>query len=250
VKLVLLQRPSTFWLPPNLQSLLEDLPCKILFPNNLLSIERLLREQLFRTFCIFTLRSEEAPLKAVATSQGEILTFSSEEELIDGLQCGNDRAFAAVYQRYGEGVFAYCLKILADRQLAEDVLQETFLKVQEQVQSLRRNASFRSWIFRIARNEAMMHFRKTRLNGRLADDSVWDEETPHEMLVSAERSEIVNRLLESLKHEYREVLVLLVYENMSYAEIASITGATESSVKSRIFRARKAMIEKLKKHYP
>jgi RNA polymerase sigma-70 factor, ECF subfamily len=53
-------------------------------------------------------------------------------------------------------------------------------------------------------------------------------------------------LLDSLKHEYREVLVLLVYEDMSYTEIAAVTGATESSVKSRIFRARKAMIEKMK----
>lgn len=91
-----------------------------------------------------------------------------------------------------------------------------------------------------------MQLRKRRSNGQIEDESVWSEETPHQQFVALERSEIVNRLLDSLKHEYREVLVLLVYENMSYAEIASVTGATESSVKSRIFRARKEMIEKLK----
>ena len=169
-----------------------------------------------------------------------------EQELITELQRGSDRALAAVYQEFNQGVFAYCMKILADRQLAEDVVQETFLKVREHAQSIQRIESFRSWVFRIARNEALMQLRKRRSNGQIEDESVWSEETPHQQFVALERSEIVNRLLGSLKHEYREVLLLLVYENMSYAEIASVTGATESSVKSRIFRARKEMIEKLK----
>lgn len=174
------------------------------------------------------------------------MDFSSGQELIEELQRGDQRAFAAVYQAFSEGVFAYCLKILANRQLAEDVVQETFLKVQLHAGSIRRNESFKSWIFRIARNEALMHLRKRRLDGRLDDGSVWTEETPHDQLVALERAEIVNRLLDSLKREYREVLLLLVYERMSYAEIAATTGATESSVKSRIFRARKAMMEKLR----
>jgi RNA polymerase sigma-70 factor (ECF subfamily) len=151
-----------------------------------------------------------------------------------------------VYQEFSQGIFSYCLKILADRQLAEDVVQETFLKVQQHAQSIQRNQSFKSWIFRIARNEALMQFRKRRSNGQVNDESVWNEETPYQQFVAMERSEIVNRLVDSLKHEYREVLVLLIYEGMSYAEIASITGATESSVKSRVFRARKEMIEKMK----
>jgi RNA polymerase sigma-70 factor, ECF subfamily len=169
-----------------------------------------------------------------------------ERELIVELQRGSDRALAAVYREFSPGIFAYCLKILADRQLAEDVVQETFLKVRQHAQSILQNDSFRSWIFRIARNEALMQLRKRRTNGQMEDDSVWNDETPHQQFVAMERSELVNRLLDSLKHDYREVLVLLVYESMSYAEIASVTGATESSVKSKIFRARKEMIEKLK----
>ncbi|MCX6132774.1 MAG: RNA polymerase sigma factor [Ignavibacteriales bacterium] len=171
-----------------------------------------------------------------------------ERELIAELQRGSDRALAAVYQEFSPGVFAYCLKILADRQLAEDVVQETFLKVRQHAQSVEHTDSFKSWIFRIARNEALMQLRKQKSNGQVEGESVWDEETPYQQFVALERSEIVNRLLDSLKHEYREALVLLVYENMSYAEIASVTGATESSVKSRIFRARKEMIEKLKRY--
>lgn len=174
---------------------------------------------------------------------------ASEQQLLRELQRGSQQALAAIYEAYSDGVFAYCLKILADRQLAEDVVQDTFLKVQEHAGSIEQSGSFRSWIFRIARNEALMHLRRTRNDGRLEDESVWDRETPLEQFLSVERSEIVNRLLDDLKREYREVLVLLVYENMSYAEIATVTGATESSVKSRIFRARKAMLEKLKPYF-
>jgi RNA polymerase sigma-70 factor (ECF subfamily) len=171
---------------------------------------------------------------------------TSEKELLVELQRGSQRAFAEVYQEFSEGVFAYCVKILADRQLAQDVVQETFIKVQQSAHTIENNQSFKSWIFRIARNEALMQLRKKRTNGKLEDGSVWDEETPYQQVVAVERAEMVNRMLDNLKHEYREVLVLLVYEGMSYAEIAHVTGATESSVKSRIFRARRAMVERLK----
>lgn len=170
---------------------------------------------------------------------------ATEQALIEQLKHGDQRALGALYQEFSNGVFAYCLKILADRQMAEDVVQETFLKARQNAGSLQKNESFKSWIFRIARNEALMQIRKRRQNGQIDDNTVWEENTPHLQLVNAERAEIVNRMLDSLKYEYREVLVLLVYESMSYAEIAAITGSTESSVKSRIFRARKAMVERL-----
>jgi RNA polymerase sigma-70 factor (ECF subfamily) len=94
-----------------------------------------------------------------------------------------------------------------------------------------------------------MEIRKRRRNGQIDVDSVWQDETPHDQYVNLERSEIVNGLLDSLKREYREVLILRAYEDLSYSEIAAITGDSESSVKSRIFKARKAMSDKLKEYY-
>jgi RNA polymerase sigma-70 factor (ECF subfamily) len=75
---------------------------------------------------------------------------------------------------------------------------------------------------------------------------VWDSNTPHEQFVAKETTEIVRLLLHELKQEYREVLVLREYEQMTYAEIADVTETTESSVKSRIFKARKALAARLK----
>ncbi len=174
---------------------------------------------------------------------------SSDQELIGGLQAGSKDALAAVFEKYADGIYAYCVKILADRQRAKDVVQETFLKIRQFSGQIQQGESFKSWIFRIARNEALMEIRKHRRDGQMPIDSVWEGETPHDQYVNLERSEIVNGLLDSLKHEYREVLILRAYEDLSYSEIAAITGDSESSVKSRIFKARKSMSEKLKEYY-
>jgi RNA polymerase sigma-70 factor, ECF subfamily len=171
-----------------------------------------------------------------------------DHKLLEELRGGSQSAFAEVYHQFSGGVFAYCVKILGDRQLAEDVVQETFLKVMQHAHMVEKSISFKSWIYRIARNEALMLLRKTRSNGTIDDGSVWDEETPIHQVLVAERAEAINRMLDKLKREYREVLVLLVYEGMSYAEIAQVTGASESSVKSRVFRARKEMIDRLKEY--
>jgi RNA polymerase sigma-70 factor (ECF subfamily) len=77
-------------------------------------------------------------------------------------------------------------------------------------------------------------------------DSLWVDETPYDLLIIADQKDMIDNLLDRLGHRYREVLVLRVYEELSYAEIARVTGDTESSVRSRIFKARKALAEKVK----
>jgi RNA polymerase sigma-70 factor (ECF subfamily) len=114
---------------------------------------------------------------------------------------------------------------------------------------LKKPESFLSWLFSIARNEVMMHIRRNRRNGVQNDDDCWDRETPYDLIVTAETTEIVQRLLQNLKSEYREVILLREYEQLSYAQIAEVTADTESSVKSRLFKARKTLTKKLKEYY-
>ena len=173
----------------------------------------------------------------------------SEHDLIIQVQQGDRLAFAELYERYKTSIYSYCLRLLADSQIAEDSTHETFLKMFSESRSLRSPESLRPWLFRIARNEVFTRIRKTRRNGHADDMDVWDSNTPHEQFVAKETIEIIRRLLHELKQEYREVLVLREYEQMSYAEIADITGATESSVKSRIFKARKALTARLKPYF-
>jgi len=177
------------------------------------------------------------------------LLHFADEELLECISRGDSKAFAALYERYAPRLYLYCLRLLRDRQSAEDAVQETFTKVYTGVHTVRDARSFRGWIFTIARNEAYGILRKNRTAVFTDDDLVWENDTPLDSLLQTEEHEIVQHLLEELKPEYREVLVLREYENLSYDEIAAITLSTIGAVKSRLFKARKALLKKLEPIY-
>jgi RNA polymerase sigma-70 factor (ECF subfamily) len=139
--------------------------------------------------------------------------------------------------------------MLIDSDTAEDATHDTFIKMFQNISSLQKTDSFLPWLFHIARNEVFMVLRRNKRNGTRSDETVWDEATPHAIVVSTETTELIQKTLQNLKSEYREVLVLREYEQLSYQQIAEITGDTESSVKSRLFKARQAVAKKLKTYY-
>ena len=173
----------------------------------------------------------------------------TDTELIQLVQNADRQAFAELYEHHKAAIYRYCLRMLSDSNAAEDATQETFMRMFSNIDVLQKTESFLPWLFRIARNEVMMHIRKNRRNGVQSDEEVWDKQTPYDLTVAAETTEIVQRLLQILKSEYREVLLLREYEQLTYLQIAEITGDTESSVKSRLFKARKALTNRLKEYY-
>jgi len=174
---------------------------------------------------------------------------SSDAELILLLRQGDRQAFADVYKRHKTAVYRYCFRMLANTDAAEDATHDTFMKMFQNISSLQKTDAFLPWLFHIARNEVFMYLRRNKRNETHNNETVWDESTPHEILVSTETTELVQKTLLNLKSEYREVVLLREYGQLSYAQIAEITGDTESSVKSRLFKARKALTKKLKKYY-
>jgi RNA polymerase sigma-70 factor, ECF subfamily len=173
----------------------------------------------------------------------------SETELIQLLRQGERQAFAELYERHKIAIYRYCLRMLIDSGAAEDATQDTFIKMSQNISSLQKNEAFLPWLFHIARNEALMYLRRNKRNGTQNDEMVWDETTPHVITVSTETTELVQKIIQNLKSEYREVLILREYEQLSYQQIAEITGDTESSVKSRLFKARQTLTKKLKTYY-
>lgn len=173
----------------------------------------------------------------------------SDEYLIERLREGDPRALGILYERYKNPVYAYCHRLLNDQQAAEDAVHDTFLKIRYAIHTLQQVQSFRSWLFRVARNEAYTFLRRTRNFDGLDEQDVWEAQTPLEQFVEEETTQIVQLLMNVLRPEYREVLILREYEGLSYAEIAEVTGATESSVRSRLFKARKALTMKLMPYF-
>jgi RNA polymerase sigma-70 factor (ECF subfamily) len=164
---------------------------------------------------------------------------NSDQELLSLMQSGDREAFAALYKRHRRGLYGYCRRLLPDTQAAEDAVHETFMKLRSA--AIAEPAALTSWLYRVARNECLMTLRRNH-DGETRDaDAVWDDDTP---LLSAERGNIqafVQDALERLRLEYREVILLREFEGFSYGEIAAVTGDSISSVKSRLFKARRAL---------
>jgi len=128
--------------------------------------------------------------------------------------------------------------------VAEDVTQETFLRIYENRERLLKSDAFKSWLFTIARNQCLNSIRKSGRSVGLAPEEmerIEADETPVSRMEKSEQIQFVNRYLEMLKPEYREVIVLREYQNLSYEEIAAVTRSTMSAVKSRLFKARRQL---------
>ncbi len=168
--------------------------------------------------------------------------------MLDQLRSGSQKALAQLYDRYQQRLLRYCVRLLKNEQRAKDAVQDVFLKLQTGQQNIRNGQSLQSWLFTVARNEALADLKRNYCVE--ADDSmVWDGASPEDDILAKERKEVVEIVLQRLHVTYREAIILREYERLSYAEIADITGTTVSSVKSRLFKARKALIEKLKPYF-
>ncbi len=168
--------------------------------------------------------------------------------MLDLLRSGNHKALGQLYNRYHQHLLRYCTRLLKNEQSAEDIVQNVFLKLQIGQQSIRNGQSLQSWLFTVARNEALSSIKKIKTIN--ADETiVWDGDTPEDEFVAKERKDVIEIVLQRLHAPFREVILLREYEHLSYEEIAGITGTTVSSVKSRLFKARKALIEKLKPYF-
>lgn len=169
-----------------------------------------------------------------------------DKNLVQAFQEGDEFAFVSLYNRYREGVYSYCVKMLFDRELAADVLQETFLRVYENRHRLMKSESIRSWIFTIARNQCLNQIRKSKRTVRLTDEmtvAAPQSMSPVTQMEKSEQIALINLYLKDLKFEYREVIVLREYQNLSYEEIAAVSRSTMSAVKSRLFKARRRLAE-------
>ncbi len=173
-----------------------------------------------------------------------------EVKLVEKARNGDVQAFALLFEKFKMNVYAYAYRLLLERSAAEDALQNSFMKAYQSVSRLEDPGAFKHWLFRIVRNEVFMMLRTLQGNGGVSSidevEEVWEAETPFSKAVESEAKDILEKSIGELKAEYREVLILREYEQLSYAEIAALTGASESSVRSRIFKARKALMKKFK----
>ena len=155
--------------------------------------------------------------------------------------------FADLYHEHSKAVYYLALRYLGDPQRAEDVTHDVFLKVYRKLDEFRGEAAFRTWLYRITINHC--HNLKASWHNRhittTDDESVLDAapttpgESPLRILEVKELGERITKTMDGLTPEYRLLLLLVADEEMSYEEIAELTGQTADAVRGKLHRARK-----------
>jgi RNA polymerase sigma-70 factor (ECF subfamily) len=192
------------------------------------------------------------------TSQASV----DESVLVTQAREGDMQAFSTLVQRYDGKIFRLAMHVTQNREDAEDVLQETFMKAYEHLDQFKGDSKFYTWIVRIAVNQALMKLRRRRTDKSVSMDetidtgedtvvreiAAWDE-NPEQRFSREEIGEILDGAIKNLDPIYRSVFVLRDVDDLSTEETAEALGLSVPAVKSRLLRARLQLREKLTRFF-
>ncbi|MDP1801030.1 MAG: sigma-70 family RNA polymerase sigma factor [Bacteroidota bacterium] len=182
-------------------------------------------------------------------------TLLSDEELMFFLSNGEELAFDEIYERYSKRLLGYFIRMLNfDKELAEDALQDLFLKIAEAPQKFDKNRSFKTWIFSVASNSCKNYYRHKKIVSESAEEIRYMNESINDAAFLNSASKIdaamfrkmLEEILNELSVEKKEAFILKYQEEKTIAEIALIQNCPEGSVKSRLHYTIKVLEEKLK----
>jgi RNA polymerase sigma-70 factor, ECF subfamily len=185
----------------------------------------------------------------------------TDQEVVLRARSGQESAYRELIRRYERPVFALLFRMVRDRELAEDLAQETFVKALNAIDSYRPEFKFSSWIFKIANNAAIDHLRRRELDTLSLDGSPHAEtpeamqatalqigarqETPLDTVEAKELGSAIEAAIGSLRPEYRSCILLRHVEGRAYEEIAEMLNLPLGTVKTYIHRARNELRQSL-----
>ena len=183
-----------------------------------------------------------------------------EASLVRACKEGDQTAFNLLVWRWEKPLFNFTYKYVGDAHLAQDLVQETFVRMLRSIQGYEHRGAFSTWLYRIAVNLCKDHFRKKRIpmvslhdyyttssgdrvyvKDRVADEGAGSDEA----MAAARREELVRRLLAGLPEEQRIVILMKEYQALKFREIAEVLEIPEGTVKARLYRGLRTMREQL-----
>jgi RNA polymerase sigma-70 factor (ECF subfamily) len=183
-----------------------------------------------------------------------------EAQLIEACRRGSGAAFDLLVWRWERPLYSFVYRYVGDAAVAQDVVQDTFVRVVKSIGDYAYRGSFSTWLYQVAVNLCKDHFKKKRLpvvslhdhvtpmseERALLVDQVVDEHARTDAAVEArEREELVRRLLDGLSEEQREVILLREYQGLTFPEIGEVLGVPENTAKARLHRGLRAMRKRL-----
>jgi RNA polymerase sigma factor (sigma-70 family) len=172
---------------------------------------------------------------------------------IKQILAGNSNSFSYIVDRHKDKAYNLAFRICGNREEAEELAQDSFLKAFKSVKSFQMKSSFATWLYRIVYNTSISHVRIKKKGILSLEDFPADatdfigSDTTEQEAENEYKSSLVNFALQKINEEERGLVSLYYYEEMSTDEISDVTGISKSNIKVKLFRARKKMLEIIEK---
>ena len=173
---------------------------------------------------------------------------TDEEVYVRYVESNDDNDLEILLEHNKEGLFLFLMGFTHNEQDAEDLLIDTFTKIAVDKPSFIpvRQGSFKSWIYTIARRNALMWLRRKKIHIEMLDEGIpGTEELPDVSLLKEERNRTLYQAMETIKPDYRRALYLLYFEGLSHDEIASVMGMSKHKIYNLVKRGKEALRNKL-----
>jgi len=176
-----------------------------------------------------------------------------ERAWVDGLRRGEPAAFDAVFAAYRRRLYGYLVRMTRRRDVAEDLLQETFLRLAQHARTLAADTRLAPWLFTVAHRLVISWARAQAVRAQLAGDlpgreTAAEDRSPLEALADSQLQLALERAFASLAPAYREVALLVGVEGLAPTEVAVILGQKPEAIRQRLARARTQLAEALGEH--
>lgn len=182
------------------------------------------------------------------------MTTNNDQYYITQLLNGDTKAMTVLVDRYKDLIYTLALRMLKNREEAEEVSQDTFIKMYKSLSKFKGDSKFSTWLYKVAYNNCLDRIKK---NKKQWNDVAIDEFTEHQIktldnaldtLVEEERQQTIQSCLHLLPSDESFLLTLYYYEDLSLEDISKIVGITANNVKVKLFRSRKKLTTILKQH--
>lgn len=180
------------------------------------------------------------------------MTTNTDHQLIEKTLDGNTQAFSVLVERYQNYVFTIAVRMLRNREEAEEVAQDSFIKAFESLSTFRGESKFSSWLYSITYRKTLDRIRKNNnsrtieLVEEITESETEDIENALHFLQIQERNELIKKGIEELPEQDGAIITFFYFEELSIKEIAEITGLSEDNVKIKLYRSRKKLFTLLK----
>lgn len=163
------------------------------------------------------------------------------DEVIARVKNGEDHCFAQVINHYEQKVFATVIRMVRNRTVAEDIVQDIFIKVFYNLHKYEKTGSFNSWLYRIVVNKCFDYLRKNKQQAKSIDIEIADGRYPEKILLIREKNEQLEQLLQQLDETDYFVLLLKYVNGLRYDEISEVLQISMNEVRNKLHRSKRKL---------